>query len=82
MKKLIFTFVLLAFGVAAHAAEPKCCAGMPACADKAKTCPFAKSDSKKDVAACEKSMAACCQKGEASGKRVVQSPKAAAEARK
>ena len=72
----------MAFAVAAQADEPKCCADKPACADKAATCPFAKSDSKKDAVACKKETAACCKSGEAAGKRVVQSPKAASEARK
>jgi hypothetical protein len=76
MKKLILSIALMAFAVATRADEPKCCA------DKAATCPFAKSDSKKDGAACKKETAACCKSGEAAGKKVVQSPKAAGEARK
>jgi hypothetical protein len=82
MKKLILSIALMAFAVAAQADEPKCCADMAACADKAATCPFAKSDSKKDAVACKKETAACCKAGAAAEKKVVQSPKAAGEARK
>ena len=82
MKKLILSIALMAFAVAAQADEPKCCASTAACADKAKACPFAKSDSKKDASACKQETAACCKSGEAAKKPVIQSPKAAEQARK
>jgi len=82
MKKLILTIALTAFAVAVQANEPKSSADKPACADKAATCPLAKSDSKKDAACCKQETAACCKAGEAAKKPVIQSPKAAEQARK
>ena len=82
MNKLILTIALMAFAVAVQGDEPKCCAYKPACADKAKTCPFAKSDSKKDAVACKKETTTCCKSGTAPGKQAFLSPKAAGEVRR
>jgi len=84
MKKLILCLTFVAFAVGAQVAVAQCGqdkAAKAACAEKAKACPLAKSECKKD-AACKKEGAACCKAAATSEKKVVQSPKAAGEAAK